>query len=217
MDAYVQSKLSCPSHNQVSQLEGGFCVTREQLKCLEGQFWLNDEVINFYFHLIVAKLPKVYAFGSHFFPKLKSSGFKGVARWTKNVDLFSQDYILIPIHLGSHWCLAVVDVNRQSINYYDSLGGKPQYILDLLGDYLEEEFQTKRKSQKSSPFGFGKYFINNIPQQENADDCGVFMCMFADLCSKDGYHSALLSPDFVINMESYRKKMLYSIIMQKLI
>ena len=66
-------------------------------------------------------------------------------------------------------------------------------------------------------FGFGKYFINNIPQQENSDDCGVFMCMFADLCSKDGYHSALLSPDFVINMESYRKKMLYSIIMQKLI
>ena len=70
-------------------------MIREQLQCLEGQKWLNDEVINFYLHLIVENnrlninLPKVYAFSTHFYLKLVSKGFSGVANWTKNVDLFS--------------------------------------------------------------------------------------------------------------------------------
>ena len=76
-------------------------MIREQLQCLEAQRWLNDEVINFYVQLVVENnrlninLPKVYAFAIHFYPKLEAGGHSGVANWTKKVDLFSQDYILI--------------------------------------------------------------------------------------------------------------------------
>ena len=64
-------------------------MTKEQLQCLEGQRWLNDEVINFYLHLIAENnrlninLTKVYAFGTQFYPKLEAGGFSGVANWTK--------------------------------------------------------------------------------------------------------------------------------------
>lgn len=31
-----------------------------------------------------------------------------VCKWTKNVDVFDMDYILIPIHDAAHWSLAIV-------------------------------------------------------------------------------------------------------------
>lgn len=52
-------------------------------------------------------LPSVHAFNTFFFTKLKTAGYQAVKRWTKKVDVFSVDILLVPIHLGVHWCLAV--------------------------------------------------------------------------------------------------------------
>ena len=51
--------------------------------------------------------PKVHAFNTFFYPKITSGGHSAVRRWTRKVDVFAVDYILIPVHLGMHWCLAV--------------------------------------------------------------------------------------------------------------
>ena len=50
---------------------------------------------------------KTYSFATFFYPRLSKDGFKGVQRWTKKVDIFSYNIILVPIHLGLHWTLAV--------------------------------------------------------------------------------------------------------------
>ena len=71
--------------------------------------------------------PSVHVFNTFFYPKVMSNGHQGVRRWTKQVDLFTMDYIIIPVHLGMHWCLAVralgdiwtgwsVDLFTQSMN-----------------------------------------------------------------------------------------------------
>lgn len=52
-------------------------------------------------------LPSVNAFNTFFYPKLRKSGYCAVRRWTKKTDIFSKDILLIPIHLGVHWCLSV--------------------------------------------------------------------------------------------------------------
>lgn len=52
-------------------------------------------------------LPTVHAFNTFFFTKLKTAGYQAVKRWTKKADIFSVDLLLVPIHLGVHWCLAV--------------------------------------------------------------------------------------------------------------
>lgn len=70
------------------------------------------QVINFYMNLLVERskrsdLPTVYTFNTFFFPKLRSAGFSAVRRWTKKVDLFAHDILLVPVHLGVHWCLSV--------------------------------------------------------------------------------------------------------------
>lgn len=51
--------------------------------------------------------PAVYAFSTFFYPKLISGGYKAVRRWTRGVDLFKQDLIIVPIHLTVHWALVV--------------------------------------------------------------------------------------------------------------
>uniref|UniRef100_A0A672MCM3 Sentrin-specific protease 1-like n=1 Tax=Sinocyclocheilus grahami TaxID=75366 RepID=A0A672MCM3_SINGR len=103
-------------------------ITRKDLQTLNHLNWLNDEVINFYMNLLVERskqpnLPSAYTFNTFFFPKLRRSGYSAVRRWTKKVDIFSVDIILVPVHLGVHWCLSVVDFRKKSITYFDSMGG----------------------------------------------------------------------------------------------
>ena len=52
-------------------------------------------------------LPSVHTFNTFFFPKLRSAGYSAVRRWTKKMDIFSVDILLVPVHLGVHWCLSV--------------------------------------------------------------------------------------------------------------
>lgn len=70
------------------------------------------QIINFYMNMLMERskekgLPSVHAFNTFFFTKLKTAGYQAVKRWTKKVDVFSADILLVPIHLGVHWCLAV--------------------------------------------------------------------------------------------------------------
>ena len=51
--------------------------------------------------------PKVHAFNTFFYPKIMSAGHASVKRWTRKVDVFQMDYLLVPVHLGMHWCLSV--------------------------------------------------------------------------------------------------------------
>ncbi|RLV63485.1 hypothetical protein DV515_00018224 [Chloebia gouldiae] len=88
----------------------------------------GSSIINFYMNLLMERskdkdLPTVHAFNTFFFTKLKTAGYQAVKRWTKKVDIFSVDLLLVPIHLGVHWCLAVVDFRKKTITYYDSMGG----------------------------------------------------------------------------------------------
>ena len=128
-------------------------MTVTSLKTLAGTCWLTDEVINFYFQLVAhhnnskPSSSKVYVFNSFFFTKLREKGYEGVKRWTKNVDLFSQDKIMLPVHLGMHWCMALIDIHKKSIFYYDSLHGQNDNCLHLLLSYINSE-----ATSRSSPF-----------------------------------------------------------------
>lgn len=76
-------------------------------------------------------LPAVHAFNTFFFTKLKTAGYQAVKRWTKKVDIFSVDLLLVPIHLGVHWCLAVsASIGKKKSSIWDL---RPKFHL-VLGD-----------------------------------------------------------------------------------
>lgn len=48
------------------------------------------------------------------------------------VDIFAHDLILLPIHLGTHWCCATINFGKKQFQYYDSLRGSNAQCLSAL-------------------------------------------------------------------------------------
>ncbi|KAE8743261.1 hypothetical protein FOCC_FOCC011141 [Frankliniella occidentalis] len=103
------------------------------------------------------------------------------------VDIFDCHLVLIPVHLGMHWCLCVVEPQARTLTYYDSLNGRNITGLRNVLRYLSDE--SKRKGH---PFIAGQWRMFNAVgicrQPEGNDyDCGVFVCYYArmkvDSCS----------------------------------
>ncbi|KAI1214878.1 cysteine proteinase [Annulohypoxylon truncatum] len=97
-------------------------VDKEDIPRLdEGQF-LNDNVLIFYLrylqHTLEAERPdlaqRIYFQNTFFYEKLKSSrtsqgiNYDSVKAWTSKVDLFTKDYIIVPINEYSHWYVAII-------------------------------------------------------------------------------------------------------------
>lgn len=192
-------------------------ITRADIKTLSGLNWLNDEVINFYMNLIAErstkneKLPKTHTFNTFFYMKLSSSGPQSLRRWTKRVDIFSFDLICIPIHLGMHWCMAIVDFRDRSIRYYDSMGASNNTCLNALRNYLEFEHMDK-KQRPYDASDFQLINMKDIPQQMNGSDCGMFACTFAEFVSRNAPITFKQA-----DMPYLRKKMVVEILLGELL
>ncbi|XP_032741665.1 sentrin-specific protease 1 isoform X2 [Rattus rattus] len=193
-------------------------ITRKDIQTLNHLNWLNDEIINFYMNMLMERskekgFPSVHAFNTFFFTKLKAAGYQAVKRWTKKVDVFSVDILLVPIHLGVHWCLAVVDFRKKSITYYDSMGGVNNEACRILLQYLKQEsVDKKRKELDTNGWQLFSKKSQEIPQQMNGSDCGMFACKYADCITKDRPINFTQQ-----HMPYFRKRMVWEILHRKLL
>ncbi|GAD96850.1 Ulp1 protease, putative [Paecilomyces variotii No. 5] len=88
----------------------------------DGEF-LNDNLVGFYLRFLEHHLErtspetakKIYFFNSYFFETLtnlprgkRGINYEGVQKWTRNVDIFSHDYIIVPINESAHWYVAII-------------------------------------------------------------------------------------------------------------
>ncbi|KAL8828943.1 MAG: hypothetical protein Q9170_006384 [Blastenia crenularia] len=88
----------------------------------EGEF-LNDNLIAFYLRYLESRAEKrdptiskkVYMFNTFFYERLTSSnpGHKGinydaVRKWTRGIDLFTYDFVVVPVHESIHWYVAII-------------------------------------------------------------------------------------------------------------
>ncbi|XP_074658288.1 uncharacterized protein LOC141911196 isoform X2 [Tubulanus polymorphus] len=108
---------------------GAITVTNEDLNCLNELEFLNDVIIDFYLkYFLMEKLSeevraKTHIFSSFFYKRLTQKPQKGkedtnlslmvrrhgrVKQWTRKVDIFSKDYLIIPINENAHWYLAII-------------------------------------------------------------------------------------------------------------
>uniref|UniRef100_A0A8C1PYL9 SUMO specific peptidase 7b n=2 Tax=Cyprinus carpio TaxID=7962 RepID=A0A8C1PYL9_CYPCA len=101
--------------------KGGITVTTEDLECLKDGEFLNDVIIDFYLkYLLLERADKDVAERSHIFSsffykqltrKNTSSPYRRhqrVRTWTRHVDIFSKDYLFIPVNQEAHWYLVVI-------------------------------------------------------------------------------------------------------------
>uniref|UniRef100_A0AAZ3RGI1 Ubiquitin-like protease family profile domain-containing protein n=1 Tax=Oncorhynchus tshawytscha TaxID=74940 RepID=A0AAZ3RGI1_ONCTS len=206
--------------SQDEMLSEGFrlTITRKDLQTLSHLNWLNDEVINFYMNLLVERgkdpgLPTVHTFNTFFFPKLRGAGYSAVRRWTKKMDIFSVDVILVPVHLGVHWCLSVVDLRKKTVTYFDSMGGNNDEACRILLQYLQQESKDKKgKDLDTSEWTLQSKKRNEIPQQMNGSDCGMFTCKYAEYITKDKPITFTQK-----HMPYFRRRMVWEILNRKLL
>ncbi|NWR06762.1 SENP1 protease, partial [Paradoxornis webbianus] len=218
MEKEIKSLFRGGNQDEVLSEAFRLTITRKDIQTLNNLNWLNDEIINFYMNLLMERskekdLPTVHAFNTFFFTKLKTAGYQAVKRWTKKVDIFSVDLLLVPIHLGVHWCLAVVDFRKKTITYYDSMGGINSEACRILLQYLKQEsLDKKRKEFDTNGWALLSKKSQEIPQQMNGSDCGMFACRYAECISKDKPINFTQQ-----HMPYFRKRMAWEILHRKLL
>lgn len=180
--------------------------------------WLNDQIINFQMNLLIKRgtlpqFPSVYAMNTFFYGKIDS---ESINRWTSKIDLFFYDLLVIPIHLEIHWTLIVVDFRKKTIEYFDSFNSSDDHtkesekIFKSIRKYLNQEYLLR----KGLTFNFTDWndtIVKNIPQQTNGNDCGVFLCTFANYRCADKKFNFTQE-----NIPFFRKKMTYEVLTNQL-
>jgi len=181
-------------------------LTGEDMLRLRPNQWLNDEIINCYTTLLQERnarvledenctWPNSHFMSTFFYTRLVSTkdgeaqyDYRSVRRWTRKVDIFSKDVLIIPInHENFHWACAVIDMRKKQLIYFDSLGGKNTTVLGHLQQWLRDESLDKKKvALDVEGKGWEQVFPGSaVPQQTNGDDCGIFACKFADYYTQD--------------------------------
>ncbi|KLJ05331.1 hypothetical protein EMPG_11178 [Blastomyces silverae] len=194
-EAKVDRAMALSDKSEVGTTLRGDPLTRKSLNtCYTKLEWLNDEVINAYLELIVDHArqeagnsgrhdkPKYHAFSTYFFSNLRDKGYESVRRWATRAKiggekLLGVETVFVPIHDRSHWTLMVVRPAARTIEHFDSLGSPSlghiatakEWLRGELGDlFVEEEWRV---------------LPSISPQQNNGNDCGVFLLTTAKLVS----------------------------------
>lgn len=201
--------------------ESNIDITRTVMQCLKPSAWLNDEVINLYMELLrergkrePKKFLKCHFFNTFFFNKLykdkQNYDYKAVRRWTTQkklgYNLLECDKIFIPIHKDIHWCLAIINVRDKKFQYLDSLKGRDRNALQVLAKYLKDEARDKL-NQNLDIDTWDQDYPQDIPEQRNGCDCGMFMIKYADFHSR-GDHLMFTQE----HMEYFRKRTVLEIL-----
>ncbi len=176
-------------------------ITREKIECLFGTSWLNSEVIAFWLEWWREQIgagsegnmpaqnstSKCYFSSTYFYSKMMEGGYnyKAIKRWTKAIDVFALDMIVLPINeTNSHWFLAVIDFMQQRIEIYDSMGKAHSAVRETLLRWLGDEHMSRKNSvMDQANWSRQQNHRARIPRQLNGSDCGVFMCLFAAYAS----------------------------------
>ena len=208
-------------------------VYPEDLFRLRGPEYLNDTIIDFYLQYLrneayPVRAQNVHIFNSFFYRKLaqrrkreapRAEGVsfgqalhQRVSKWTQDVDIFTKDFLFIPINKSEHWILAVVCHPRGAfgaeagaepeaalgeggrggpcILIFDSLGGCHNHSAKLIGDYLTWEWRSKPRGASEVAEGVEKFkapvLHPSVPRQTNTSDCGLFVLHYAEKFLSEG-------------------------------
>lgn len=188
------------------QGKGGISINTEDYMCLAVDQYLNDVIIDFYLkYLLIERLSeeqrqRTHVFSTFFYKRLttmttaKRGGEQAkmtasqkrhfrVKNWTKSVNLFEKDFIIIPINEQSHWFLAIV--------CFPSLKGP--VTMDGGQPVVPSKRPAKRKERKRVALQIGNTTITPVSKRDLLDT--VFLEEDDERDEAEGDDSDLASDD----------------------
>jgi sentrin-specific protease 1 len=161
--------------------------------------WLDDDAVNVWFNGIVdakkrqtnyvksdTNAPAFANLQTAWWEKASKEGAKGLKRWMKKAgvggtNLLKCERLFLPINMGSHWTLLIINGTTQSIEYLDSLSNKSgSRFFKVARDLIKSELGNKYNAQEwtDDTDTFSSF-------QDNMSDCGVFTCLNGLAAAKD--------------------------------
>lgn len=183
--------------------KGGITVTTEDLECLKDGEFLNDVIIDFYLkYLLLERADKDIAershiFSSFFYKQLTRKDTSGpeetgstsayrrhqrVRTWTRHVDIFSKDYLFIPVNHEAHWYLVLIcfpALERPQIVEWRQKSSVSQDESQTTKERPSGESQRESSQQpKGNPSKINESRSHNLP------DCTVHSCTKETICKR---------------------------------
>ncbi|XP_013876170.1 sentrin-specific protease 7b isoform X2 [Austrofundulus limnaeus] len=233
------------------QCKGRITVTEEDLACLDAGEFLNDVIIDFYLKYLLLEgvcgtvAQRSHVFSSFFYKQLSRRRVAGedeapsipdrhmrhqrVKTWTRHIDIFTKDFLFVPVNQEAHWFLVVVcfagleEVQTEKFQARAGGSGRTTSKLDLslkctqppecteqgcekdtvtkrpcilvmdslklsyhnnvcrlIRDYLQVEWEVRRKSPRHFTSDNMRSCSCRVPQQDNSSDCGVYLLQYVE-------------------------------------
>jgi sentrin-specific protease 7 len=124
----------------------------------EGEF-LNDSVISFGLRKLEEEMSEehkeqVHFFNTFFYTSLATkNGRKGfyydaVKKWTKNTDIFSKPFVVVPINIDIHWIVAIIcNLDKLSRKFAGDLDRSPVNVEKAQAPEADDEEQPESSLQ----------------------------------------------------------------------
>lgn len=190
IDTWESIKANGGNEKYIRSVDGSTEILGKDILTLRPSHWLNDQIINFQIErmekLIKENGLKVLIWSTFFYVKLVEGGvydYDRVKRWcakkTKE-PIDSYTHIVVPLHLNkAHWALIIIEKESRQICYYDSIRERSHDVTVPMNHVLT---WYKRQLKEENIIDDGKLWHlhapEQIPQQSNAYDCGVFMLQY---------------------------------------
>lgn len=161
------------NHNDDHIIDGDLRISELKKLTTNNNYWFNDSVINTFSKILNLRRKDCYIADTFLISQLSKRKLSN--RQLSKIDYKSRKLFFMPVNVnGNHWVLYVLSPNDKSVKFYNSF----------------ENMNTKKQIPYENII---KQFLNTIdpdvnyiittpkcPQQENYNDCGVFVCMFID-------------------------------------
>lgn len=192
-------------------------LLRYDLLCLSDGEFLNDKIINFYLQYINREIltdeqsRSAHFFDTFFYLDLKKcladeesppeTRWQRIEKYTKNVNIFDKEFIVVPVHQAAHWTVAVIcfaymcdsDIYSTDdmlqvpcILRFNSMRSNETHRGDVFGElrkYLAHEHSV-RFPDHSTKVEFTSKTIKGVnvkvPEQRNFYDCGIFLLTYVE-------------------------------------
>ncbi|XP_053201205.1 sentrin-specific protease 6-like isoform X2 [Panonychus citri] len=223
-------------------------IHQSDLACLEQGQYLNDTILGFYLKYIEKDLTapdiaeRSYIFSTFFYYKLthrtrvsetqtqdnqslSDKYYNRVKNWTKNINIFEKDFIIIPINKSCHWFLAIIcyprkvpfmdeilpieiekNPKRPCILFMDSLQSAHSKcgLAAPIRHFLTKEWESKKTTKKNFSKSVMPDIYLKVPKQINSFDCGLYVLQYIEnFLRNPDYLLERICKDPAINLEDW--------------
>ena len=169
------------------------------LSSLEGNDWLNDNIINDYCDLLGRKYKDVMIFTTFFSEMFftRNRGYSIASRYCRSRDIFEKRLVIFPIVHHSHWFTAILNFDKKEIKMLDpylkennliEINDHMNWLEKLEHNFLALYFYERGYSDWIS-LNKSVCIPPEIPKQDDGSNCGVFLLEFCRcLCSRQSFN-----------------------------